>query len=192
MFLLMLCTILLLLPMAYGCEMPSINLTFSNPPADDVNIFFDQLSKGNYAVAEDYIFNYSSAGFESKSDDPINQKIFELLKKSRSVEIVEQGEVYGKSSTVTIRLTTLDFRKLKASLTDKTLEEIKAREFRGESFDTEEAIITVTCEILDKMTPSISEYYSTNEFEVNMRLSDGKWKIVCTEELYSALIGYAI
>ena len=175
-----------------GCNMPSINLTTTTTPSEDLMYFFECLAKEDYAAAEEYVYNFSSLGFVQDSGDELDRRLSKLLTQSRSVRIVSEGEVYGKDSTVTIELTTLDFKKLETALSEKVVEEIKARQFVGQTFETEEEILAVVYEILDSMTVSMSDYYSTKQFDVDMKLSDNHWKIVCSEELYSAIIGYAI
>lgn len=175
-----------------GCSMPSINLTTTTTPSEDLLKFFDYLAAEDYANAEGYVFNYSSLGFVQGSGDELDQRLSRMLTESRSVRIVSQGEIYGRDSVVTIELTTLDFKKLETALNARVLEVIQERQFVGQSFETEDKILAVVYEVLDQMTLSASEYYSTKQFTVDMKLSENHWKIVCSEELYSAIIGYAI
>ena len=175
-----------------GCNLPSVNLTSTSTPSEDLLKFFDYLKAGDYVSAEGYVYNFSTLGFKPDGQSELQKRLESLLTASRNVSVISEGEIFGRDCTVTVELTTLDFGKLDKALSERVLDEIKTREFNGETFETNEAILAVVYSVLDSMTVSMTEYYSSNRYDVDMKFSDDCWKIVCSEELYSAIIGYAI
>lgn len=169
-----------------GCNPPSISVGGLGSPADDVASFFGSLKTGNYDEADSYLENYKSLGFGGSAQTPLQEKFFEMLASNRAFSLVGEPKISGRSGTVTIELTSLDFRKLE----DKLAEMIDARKNDGDALDSEEAIEEALTETLDGM--DMAACCTTEQFVLDVKYADSKWKIVVAENFYSALIGYAV
>ena len=179
-----------------GCG-PAKSLTKLPEPSESVKEFFTCLKREDYAGVDELVYNYSTLGMAevtadvSDSDAMTDKLLYELLRDSRDYKLSGQGKISGREAQIDLSLTTLDYRKLAEPLGEKVTQAVKEAKYRGQTFASASDISPVIISELEKfMEVSASDVMTTEDFTVEMKYSDKKWKIVVSDELYKALIGY--
>ena len=174
-----------------GCELPAIDLSGGgSSPEDDFSAFLGCLSAGDYDGCSDYIYNYASLGM-NRFDEPVYDLMLDSLNNSRSFT-VNDCRVSGRDAVLDIEYTTLDFRKLSRELSSSTVELVEDRQFESGDTLSDEEIESLMMQNLSEMMQSPSSYCTTQNYSLDMRYADGRWKLVCSDAFYSALIGYIV
>lgn len=172
------------------------SLTQLPEPSESVEAFFDCLKREDYAGVDELVYNYTTLGMAeidanaSDSDTATDVLLYELLRDNREYKL-GTAEINGRDAKADLSLTTLDYRKLTEPLGEKVTEAVKAAKYRGQTFQSASDINPVINSELEKlMEVSGSDMMTTEKFELEMKYSDKKWKLVISDELYKALIGY--
>lgn len=175
-----------------GCSLPVINLSRGiSTPQDDFSAFINSLNAGDYQNSSGYLYNYASLGFSSFDDEPVYQHLLECLNSSRTYS-VKGCRINGHDAVIEIELSTLDFRKLSDTLSSQTLDRIDEEQYMTGVAMNDEEIEEMMNETLDAIMQSPDEYCTVQDFTLSMHYSEGKWKLICTDAFYSALIGYIV
>ena len=176
-----------------ACSAPTITMCAGSAPQpeDCVEDFFLCLRSGNYSGADALVQNLSTLGFSGVFSDELYSQMNQYLTNSRSYTPVGECKVKGHSAEMTIRLTVLDFRKVESTLAQTATTAVSELEFAGTEVDDSmlDGIIQSSLAML-MQTPT--EYYSTEEITLQLHYEDDQWKLVCSDELYSALVGYIV
>lgn len=177
-----------------GCSGEAVSLTELPDPTVSVNSFFGHLENEEYAEADALVYNYVTLGMteSDRIEDPVMQVFYRELNAQRSYEIVMEPQITGKNAVMTVKVTTLDLRKVYDPLIVNVKESIRHLQYVGEKVDTEEAILAVASEELGKLLSGNKSMTTSGIFAVELVYSKGEWRLVISDELYSALIGYAI
>lgn len=177
-----------------GCSGEAVSLTELPDPTVSVNSFFGHLENEDYAEADALVYNYVTLGMteSDRIEDPVMQVFYRELNAQRSYEIVMEPQITGKNAVMTVKVTTLDLRKVYDPLIVNVKESIRHLQYVGEKVDTEEAILAVASEELGKLLSGNKSMTTSGVFAVELVYSKGEWRLVISDELYSALIGYAI
>lgn len=175
-----------------ACSFGTVSLTELPKPEESVNAFFACLKNGDYEGADRYINNYQTLGFSSaKENDELIESFYKVLIGGRSYGFTGASVVSGREAFLTIRFTTLDFRKLEQPLTERVVEDIKQRQYIGETFETKEEVLAVVSEQISGILSQSDELMTTDYFDLELKYDEGIWKFDIGESFYSALIGYA-
>lgn len=186
----LMCLMLLLLA---GCELPTINLTgYDTLPEDDFAAFIGCLNEGRYDDASVYLDNYTSLGFASFEEGSIYESLQDCLNASRSFTVLGSSSVHGRDAAMTVELTTLDFRLLEDTLTEASLAIIDERHFETGEIPDDEEIEQIMNEVLQTLVQEPEKYYTTGVFRIEFRYDSSVWRLNCSDELYSALVGYIV
>lgn len=184
--------------MLSGCS-EAVSLTTLPDQRESVDAFFTYLKNEDYDGADDLVYNYATLGMktvtanESDSDAMVDKLLGDYLRESRSYTVENVGEMTGRDTTVDISYTYLDYRKISEPLNRRVTSEIKERKFAGEKFEDDASVMPVMVEQLQKlMEASGSDLMTTEQYKLELRYREKKWRIVVTEEFYQGLIGYAV
>ncbi len=176
-----------------GCNMPSINLTgYDTYPEDDLQAFIDCLNNEQYDASSVYLKNYSTLGFFGFPAGTAHASMLISLNASRSFEVLGSSSIHGRNAAMSIEYTTLDFRKVKTDLSTLALEAIDNVQFETGQVPSDEEIDVIVTQVLETMLADPAPYYTTEEFRLSFQYEDNVWKLTCTNEFYSALIGYIV
>lgn len=177
-----------------GCSGEAVSLTELPDPTVSVEEFFEHLSNEEYAAADELVYNYVTLGMTKSGniDDALMQVFCRQLKEQRSYEVVTEPQVSGKTAIMTVKVTTLDLREVYDPLIENVKETIRTMQYNGENTDSEEIILEVASEELSSLLTSDKPLTTTGIFALELVYSNGKWRLIISDELYSALIGYAV
>ena len=176
-----------------GCDMPSINLTgYDTYPESDLQAFIDCLNSGRYDDSSAYLNNYSSLGFESFPEGTIYASLLDCLNSSRSFTVLGSSSIKGRNASMSIEYTTLDFRKLEDDLSAASLEAVNEYQFETGELPDDEQIEEIMVQALEALLADPTTYYTTQDFRLTFKYENDVWKLNCTDEFYSALIGYIV
>lgn len=177
-----------------GCSGEAVSLTELPDPTVSVEEFFEYLSNEEYTAADELVYNYVTLGMTKSGniDDALMQVFCRQLKEQRSYEVVTEPQVSGKTAIMTVKVTTLDLREVYDPLIENVKETIRTMQYNGENTDSEEIILEVASEELSSLLTSDKPLTTTGIFAIELVYSNGKWRLIISDELYSALIGYAV
>lgn len=176
-----------------GCDMPSISLTgYASTPEKDFESFISYLNSGSYDAASEYLDNYSSLGFESFENNEVFTSLLDSLNNSRSFKVMGRSSIKGRSAKMSVEFTTLDFRVFSDALSEAAIARIDQIQYNNGTQLSDDEIKEVIIEVLGTLSQDPAQYYSTQVFELEFRYVDNVWKLHCTKDFYSALIGYIV
>lgn len=176
-----------------GCDMPSISLTgYDSMPEDDFSTFISHLNSGDYNTASEYIENYSSLGFGTFENNEVYTVLLDTLNSSRSFKIMGSSYIRGRHARMSVEFTTLDFRTFSNALSETSIARIDQIQYDNGIQLTDEEIKEVIIEVLGTLMEDPAQYYTTQIFELEFKYLDDTWKLSCSKDFYSALIGYIV
>lgn len=176
-----------------ACNAPSFTVwSGSGPQPEDCIIdFFDCLKNEQYEDANSLLLNVSTLGFDHTFSDELYSQMFDYLTDSRSYSIKGEPSVIGHDATAIIDLTVLDFRKVETTLSETVTAEVSEIEFSGTEVD-DSMLDGIILSSLKELMQAPEMYYTTQTLELELSFRDGSWKIICSDDLYSALVGYIV
>lgn len=176
-----------------GCDMPSISLTgYESTPEQDFSSFISYLNTGEYDLASEYIDNYSSLGFDSFQDNEVYTSLLDALNSSRSFKVMGSSSINGRHAKMSVEFTTLDFRIFSNTLSDTAIARIDQTQYDNGIQLTDDEIKAVIIEVLASLMEDPTQYYTTQIFDLEFKYVNDTWKLSCSKEFYSALIGYIV
>lgn len=177
-----------------GCAPPTISLLTDgdSTPQDCVETLFSSLASEDYETADSCISNYSTLGFSQLMDAGVAAELYGYLRASRQYQFVGEAAVNGSKAELVLEVTTLDYRKVETELTERTTERVHQLQMDGVTDINDERIMSEMEAVLSEMMTAAEVYNTTERFTITLEKTDGIWKLICTEDLYSALIGYAV
>ncbi len=176
-----------------ACSAPTITMCAgAGPqPEDTVDEFFACLRSGDYDGADSLIQNLSTLGMDGTFASELHSQMARYLTESRSYTTVGECVVRGHSAEMTIALTVLDFRKVESTLTETTTAAVSALEYEGTEVD-DAMLDGIIQSSLAQIMAAPTAFYSTEEIDLQLRYEGGQWLLICSDELYSALIGHIV
>lgn len=180
--------------LAGGCTAPTIELCTggSATPQQCFENFMTYINSSEFEEADACLYNYETLGFASPGGDPLYAKMFNHLQQSRRGRILRTVSQEGGNACLEVELTTLDYRKVESALAQLTSEKAQEKKMDGIEITDDSQIKQIMSECYDQLMQDPQSQYTTSTFELELVKKDGSWLIVCTEEFYSALIGYAM
>ncbi len=180
-----------------GCELPSYNLANHDTPLQALEEFMDAVINQDNEKIGDMLYNYSWDSDYLSTPENVSEtdaQIIESVVKSREYEIVSESDyiVSSHSAKITINYTTFDISKFEQTLSENVLEIIQQQQYEGvvfeDSSDTAEVIEAEKQELLQMPV----DFFTTERYAVELISYKGQWKVVLSDEFYSALTGYAV
>ncbi len=177
-----------------GCSGEAVSLTELPDPTESVDKFFELIADEEYAAADELVYNYVTLGMTRSGniDDAVMQVFCRELNAQREYEIVMEPQVNGKTAVMTIKVTTLDLREVYDPLIANVKETIRQMQYVGENTEGEDIILEVASDELAELLESDQSLTTTGIFALELVYSKGQWRLIISDELYSALIGYAV
>ncbi len=177
-----------------GCSEDGVSLTELPNPAESAEMFFEHLDNEEYSQADDMIFNYTTLGMVPVDDvdDPLMQIFYRELVAHRKITPIMEPKVTGKTAVMTVQVSSLDLRKVYAPLSENVKAIIYDMRFDGQAVDSSEEILAITTDELSKIITDNKDLITTGIFAVEFTYTGGEWKLIISDELYSALIGYSV
>jgi len=185
---------MLLALMLCACEAPVIACFTdeNNTPERCYELFVECMSNERYSEAEKYIMNYETLGFDQRQDDPFTSMMFSAIARSRSGRVIERVSDDGHKVTLNVEFTTLDLSLIAPVLTEATSTLVYDTQFAGIEVSSSDQYEQAMIDSLQTLLEHEKDYYRTAAFTLDFELYEGEWKMISTQEFYSALIGYSL
>ncbi len=108
---------------------------------------------------------------------------------SEAESAVLQSTVSGKEAAQAVAFTHLDISLISDELHERATEIAYDYAYNSIDINNEETANKAVKEALDQLEGSITDYYRTEVFVINMKYVGGEWKIVLDDSLYRAILG---
>lgn len=177
-----------------GCTAPTIELCTGGgaTPEQCFEEFISHINSGRFEEADACLYNYETLGFASPGGDQLYGRMFSHLQQSRKAVVTKEVSREGDTVRLEVELTTLDYRKVETALAALTTQQAQEIKMDGVEITDDAQIKEIMSQCYDRLMENPAEQYTTALFELDMVKREGRWMIICTEEFYSALIGYAM
>ncbi len=192
-FLCVVCAVALLV----GCTLPTYNLAMDGTPSQGLDKFMRAVMDGENDKIRQMLYNYTwdaASVSDSESFGKNDRAVLECLRTRRSYRIADGSErtVDSHHATVGMEYSTFDIGKFQDELSRKVVAEVQRQQFEGTVFEETNEIDPIVEEIKSQLLEQPQRFQTTASFDVEMISHQGRWKVVLTDELYSALTGYAV
>lgn len=166
-------------------------------PKDTVETFFTALENGDYQTAYPCLSDYTSLGLENEPADENGKIIYQALRDSYSHTVMGEATVSKLNAFVPVRFRYLNIKDTESNIEGKVtgiLEKIVEDNPHNKVYDandkylpevTDEAYSEAVAEVMKK----ISNFYTTEQFNIELEYKNGEWFIVTSPELLNAIIG---
>lgn len=177
-----------------GCGLPTYNLFDPGTPSEGLSAFLDAVIAGDDQTADELLYNYSWHASDPSSATVVSETdaaIVNCIVSGRSYAIVSESDFTKDSRTarVTVSFTGFDMRKFEQRLTEDAVKTVKQRQYKGETFDGPDDTVDIIEAAKDKLLQAPEEFYSTQDFTLEMVCDKGHWRVIMSDEFYSALSG---
>lgn len=181
-----------------GCDLPVKVVGGIPDPQDTVATFFDSVCAGDFETADACLMD-SSVEMKQPPADDFSASLMTYLQQSYAWEPAGEPEtdVTEARQNVNFRhldpvLLSDDLRKTCASLGKKylrTQDEAHTEMNNGVCSLTSDGAQAVAVEALDSIMSDPEQYYTTDAYEISLKLEGNSWKILMTDELFDAIAG---
>ena len=200
-------TVLGLVLCGIGAKRGALLVKTDADPRATVETFFESVEIGKYEAAYACLDNYETLGLEHSPRTEAGRLEQTALLASYSYVLSDEIQVRGAEATQSVQLRYLDLNALEealsAALAPETPEaeetEGEAEETEGETEETDAAEAAedaasavdpaVELEALRQLLQEPARFYTTETLEVQLRYSEGQWRIVADPALLAALAG---
>ena len=174
-----------------GCALPSYSLCDSGEPADALTDFMEAVNREDESKINDFLFNCT---WTNHSDTPMensDKELFEALQHSRSMKINNQSrnDSDKQKALVSISLTSLNMSLFEQALAENVEKDVQRKMFEGKKFTQPSDTADIIESNKQDLLKAPEQFYVTSELDVRMILSNGKWRVEMTDELYQSLLG---
>lgn len=177
-----------------GCEMPSFSGQDLGDPSGLVADFVILMRDRRFTEASNLLDSSVSLNLENGlifEDDPVTQKLADMLLNSYSVEFVPDGvKKHGRSAEISVKFTSLNC----AALTEKLAELVRERAFYEAKPETDEEALALFNKVWEDEFSGgeidMTGYYIQREATAGAKYVPGAgWRLVITESFYNAMLG---
>lgn len=183
--------ILSLLLTIQGCHLPSLTAYTPGDPSDAIAEFIAAVNRDDEKTANELLYDSHWYDQPDTEQSDADQQLARALAESRSFSLYHQKftDQNNRRATLSIRFTVLDLGLFEKELTKTVEEDVKQQMYEGnqisESSDMDALIDQHKLKLLENPEP----FYTTSDFDVEMILSKGKWRIHMTDGFYNAILG---
>lgn len=179
-----------------GCTLPTYNLSMGGSPSKALDSFMKAVVNGEDEKVGRMLYNYTWDGksdLENQEFGKNDKAIFACLRSGRSYQIDDSAEqrLDSHHAIVPMDFTTFDIAKFRDTLSKDVVAAVQQKQFEGSVFEETSDIDPIVEEVKAELLKDPQRFQTTARFDVEMISHKGRWKVVLTDELYSALTGYA-
>lgn len=180
-----------------GCTLPTYNLSMEGSPSRGLDNFMKAVVNGEDEKVGRMLYNYTWDGeseLDSQEFGENDRAIFACLRSGRSYQIDDSAEqrLDSHHAIVPMDFTTFDIAKFRDTLSGDVVAAVQQKQFEGSVFQEMSDIDPIVEEVKAELLKQPQRFQTTAHFDVEMISHKGRWKVVLTDELYSALTGYAV
>ena len=180
-----------------GSSLGTIYAKPSGDPRSSVTEFFDALVTGDYETAYSLMDDYSDLGLASQPESEAGKLIYEALKQSYHYELIGDCQVNMLQASQRISMRYLDLSAVTADLDELTAKKLKILVQTMEPdqlYDSQDNYLPEVTQLayiqaLEQALKDARSCYTTVEFDLPLKYTQGRWKVLTVPELLSALSG---
>ena len=166
-------------------------------PKETVEKFYSSLEYGDYQTAYSCLSDYTGLGLENEPDDENGKRVYQALKDSYSHTVMGEATVNKLSAFVPVRFRYLRVKDTELSVQEevnKEIERVVQETPRYMVFDANgkylpEITEKVYSDSLNEVMRNVSDFYATEQFNIELEYKNGQWYIVTSPEMLNAIIG---
>ncbi len=166
-------------------------------PKDTVETFFTALEQGDYQAAYPCLSDYTSLGLENEPADENGKIIYQALRDSYSHTVMGDATISKLSAFVPVRFRYLNIKDTESSVEGKVtgiLEDYVENNPHNKVYDANDKYLpevtdAVYSQALNEVMAKISNFYTTEQFNIELEYKNGEWYIITSPELLNAIIG---
>ena len=156
-------------------------------PQETVTAFFDALRADNTRQAYELLDHVETLGLENQPQTEEGRLLMDALKASYRYTLVGDCEQTNVTATQVVRLTALDLNKVAEARVQELPADSEIVEVSEQPPEEPEPLPLLPVEqVLYERGAAL---YTTAEYTVTLRFTDGQWRIVLDEALLRALAG---
>jgi len=140
-------------------------------PEQTVTDFFNAVKAGNEEKACSLLFGYSDIGLKKDAETQEGEQLIEVLRNSYEFTLSGSGARKGDKASQTVVFSHLDLNAFTSA--------VIANAQSGETFES----------ALQRQLSDAANYITSDILTVNLKYSDGTWKILPEEALFVAIRG---
>ncbi len=166
-------------------------------PKETVEKFYSSLERGDYAAAYSCLSDYTGLGLENEPNDENGKLVYQKLRESYSHTVMGEATVNKLSAFVPVRFRYLRIRDTERSIEGEVntlLEKVVKENPRNMVYDADnkylpEVTEKVYSDALAGVMKNVSNFYTTEQFNIELVYKNGQWYIVTSPEMLNAIIG---
>lgn len=166
-------------------------------PKETVEKFYSSLESGDYETAYSCLSDYTGLGLENEPADENGKLVARSLRESYSHTVMGEATVNKLSAFVPVRFRYLNVRETESSIQEevyKILEKVVNENPRNMVYDANDKYLpevtdSAYAEAVAAVMKNASDFYTTEQFNVELVYKDGQWYVVTSPEMLNAIIG---
>ena len=166
-------------------------------PRETVEKFYSSLERGDYPTAYSCLSDYTGLGLENEPADENGKLVYQKLRESYSHTVMGKATINKLSAFVPVRFRYLRIKDTERSIQSEVnslLERFVKENPRNLVYGADnhylpEVTEKVYSDAVARTMRNISEFCTTEQFNVELEYKDGQWYIVTSPEMLNAIIG---
>lgn len=166
-------------------------------PKETVEKFYSSLEQGDYEAAYACLSDYTGLGLENEPADENGKLVYQALRESYSHTVMGEATVDKLSAFVPVRFRYLKVKDTEQSIQEEVnriLEQVVKNSPHNRVYDANDKYLpevteTVYSNALADVMENVSDFYTTEQFNVELVYKDGQWFIVTDPEMLNAIVG---
>ena len=188
---------LALMTCVVGCSFGTLYTKPDGDPRETVEKFYSSLESGDYQGAYSCLSDYTGLGLENEPADENGKLVYQKLRESYSHTVMGGATINKLSAFVPVRFRYLKVKNMERSIQSEVnslLERFVKENPRNLVYDSgnkylPEVTEKVYSDAVARVLRNISDFCTTEQFNVELEYRDGQWFIVTSPEMLNAIIG---
>lgn len=188
---------LALMTCVVGCSFGTLYTKPDGDPKETVEKFFSSLESGDYPAAYSCLGDYTGLGLENEPADENERLVYQKLRESYSHTVMGGATVNKLSAFVPVRFRYLKVNNMERSLQSEVnslLEKFVKENPRNMVYDSADNYLPevtekIYSEAVTRVLKNISDFCTTEQFNVELEYRNGEWFILTSPEMLNAIIG---
>lgn len=166
-------------------------------PKETVEQFYSSLERGDYPAAYSCLSDYTGLGLENEPTDENGRLVYQALKDSYSHTVMGEATVNKLSAFVPVRFRYLNVKSTELHIEEevnKIIEKFVEDNPRNKVYDANDKYLPEVTdraysEAVAAVMKNVSDYYTTEQFHVELIYENGQWTIITSPDMLNAIIG---
>lgn len=179
--------------LASGCEFNTYVVT-DKKPEQSIDRFFYFLQSCDFDGCDKYLANNVSFNISNDTGYEFADVMLQKQMSGLNYSIIGESEINGGSASCSVQVTSVDSADIEALLIDEYAEArreyMKENDLKEFPIDDKNVISEIAAGSLDVIWENIQP--TTKDVTIDLTFTDGRWKIILSDELCEAILGGSI